>query len=269
VLGFALAALLLYILRDNKRFIIFSLLYSLAILFFCILPLNTSRIDYQMYNYISSGNYSIGGRYWFVTLLIMQLMLSVALVRIWKKGKDMFIPTFITAAIAFTIIGRLDMWREADYTVNYKQFAPLYSNTGTYRLRIPFMPGPTWAVNFPSNDYTQSPNVINTKYTIDSIDIETDSDWVKISGWMFDSDKQTDFKYVMIEINGTYYPMIKTNGQDIADQFQLNNIRDCRFNGMIPKHYLQTGENTLNIIGVHANKTDYALIKHTFSYIVE
>jgi hypothetical protein len=111
--------------------------------------------------------------------------------------------------------------------------------------------------------------VANAKYNIDSISIQNNSNWVNVSGWMFDGNIQTDFKYIMIEINGIYYPMIKTNGQDMAEYFQLNNIRECRFKGVIPKHTLQTGENNLSIIGVHENKVDYTLIKHMFSFTVE
>jgi hypothetical protein len=184
----------------------------------------------------------------------------------------MFIPVFITAAITFTIISRFDLTSYlnlfGNYTVNYKQFASLYSNTGTYKLRIP-LHEPNWEVTFPSNDYTISPNVANTKYNIDSINMQNNSNWVNVSGWMFDGNTQTDFKYIMIEINGIYYPMIKTNGQDMAEYFQLNNIRECRFNGVIPKHTLQTGENNLSIIGVHENKVDYTLIKHMFPFTVE
>ena len=181
----------------------------------------------------------------------------------------MFILVFITVAITFTIISRFDLTSYlnlfGNYTVNYKQFAPLYSNTGTYKLRIP-LHEPNWEVTLPSDDYTISPNVANTEYCIDSITIQSNQNWVNVSGWMFDGNTQTDFKYILIEINGTYYPMIKTNGQDVAEYYQLNNIKECRFNGVIPKQTLQTGENNLVFIGVHANKIDYALIKHTFFF---
>lgn len=277
--GILLIVVLIYIFRKNKQFVIFSLLYSLAFLVFCILPLNGNQNNIV----ILAGNYTavsgnVGGRYWFVSLMIMALLLSVALVNIWSSSHMKPITILVTAIIAVTIIGRFDVITYlklfGDYTVNYKQFAPLYSNTGTYCLRIP-LHEPNWHVTFPSDVYTVSPNVTNINYAIDSIDGNPPSDltvrsnWVNISGWMYDNDNQIDFEYIMIEINGTYYPMLRTNGQDVADYFQLANIVECRFSGVIPKTALRTGENTLNFVGIHANKINYAFLKYTFSCTVE
>ena len=89
VLGIILCALLIYIFREIKGFAVFSLSYSMLFLAFCILPIagNLNNISIATGNYFAtSGN--VGGRYWFVTLMIMQLLLSVALVKIWNVSEN-------------------------------------------------------------------------------------------------------------------------------------------------------------------------------------
>jgi hypothetical protein len=89
MLGIILFALLIYILREIKWFAAFSLLYSLLFLAFCILPIagNQNNISIATGNYFAVSE-NVGGRYWFVTLMIMQLLLSVAFVKIWNKLKE-------------------------------------------------------------------------------------------------------------------------------------------------------------------------------------
>ena len=73
----------------------------------------------------------------------------------------------------------------------------------------------------------------------------------------------------MIEIDGICYPMISDDSQDVSNYFKLDNIKKCRFSGVIPKNKLRSGDNIIKIIGIHENKIDYGFVNYTFSCTLE
>jgi len=268
LLGIFTIIALLYFYRKNKKFLLFSLSFSFLFFLYCALPLNNNIII--LVTAFFNGNYGYGGRYWFISSIIIAFLISVALIKHIKSNNTKISTILAIVYLVMVIILRFDINLSAQYTSYYKQFASLYSNNGTHKLRIPIPPEINWHVSLPSNSYLDSLNSLDIQYNFDTItDMPGRYDWVNISGWMYDNDRKTDFKYILIENNGTYYPMIKTIRQDVADYFQLPNIFNSGFEGLIPKSIIQKGENTLNIVGIHVDKINYSHVEYTFLNTIE
>jgi len=259
LLGIITVCIIGYTLREKKQLVYFTYLYSVGFLFYCAVA---TGVD--LASPVKIGHYSFYTRQWFVTLATMAWLLSVALVKVLASKAIKPIPLAASILIAFTVVSRFDIktpLHHLDYTVYYEQYAQLYSNTGVHRLRIP-LNAYRWHVTLPINDLKNTMSITGAMLGIDYIDdqspfehdIVVTNDWVRISGWMYDSERLSAFEYVLIAIDNRYYPMLKTSGHDVPEYYQLPlpHIGNYRFSGAIPKSALQTGENTLNIIGVHS-----------------
>jgi hypothetical protein len=122
--------------NNNVKLLWFGVLYSWGIYLFCILPIdgNSNNEAIISGNYMAEGGY-VGGRYWFITFMILELMIAILVVKILEQKRfNGAICTMLISYIMIICVGKFEVCSYitlfGDYTTFYKEAASRYDRNG-------------------------------------------------------------------------------------------------------------------------------------------
>jgi hypothetical protein len=228
---------------------------------FAVFSVCWAGMQYMM-NVVSLGKIvSEAGRYCFVPLMVIGLLFAAAVME-WipnQTGRAVLLCFFMIVCVP-----RFEVPLSAEMTAVYRQFSSLYERNAARRLRIdtaPYFGDYHWFVPLPVPEYTE--NDIGISYSIESMDnLPVNSrteqiEWIKVTGWAYDTETESAFAYLLADDGVFYYPLMPLYRSDIAEERGLPGILQCGFYGYLPASLFTENIPAVRIVGIHADNTAY------------
>lgn len=158
-----------------------------------------------------------------------------------------------------------------------------YSNNQEHYCYIQCAPGGLWGLNLPIsfNEYLEKTNgtrfisyidsiasqpfsQVNEGITIESYNQST----VQISGWIIDEAAEKSANAVFVGVNSVFFPAQKQNRSDVAEYYAYPMVIDSGFVAEIPVGSFQEGENTVELVMITNDNTQYATASYKVRIIM-